>query len=111
MSFALDMAMLDQDIPDVLGGEMVIYRPEAGGEHELLAIFDREYVEQGSYESEYSTRSPSIFLSGEEVAKLPIDPRDDNPVVVVRGQEYAAREVVTGGPASGDRRIHLTVIP
>lgn len=112
MTFAEEIHEMDDDIAVHLGGEVesVVYQPAIGGLFNLTGIFDRGFVKQEPFESVLDNRGPSVFLSGAEVAKLPTDPRQDDPTITIRGQEYQAKSVVNDGPASGGRRIMLSEV-
>lgn len=107
MSFQDDIDDMDIDVGASLGEVSVSYQPTAGPPVELLGMFDREYVELGNAQARVDSRGPSLFLRATEVAKLVVDPRQEDGQVTIDGQLYQVRKRVNDGPAGRGVRLHL----
>ena len=86
MSFEDLVAAADRAAQAALGGETVTYAPEVGDPVPVTGIFDENYVlAKSSGEAGVVTLGPAVSLL---LADLPIDPKDDEPTLTIRGVEY-----------------------
>lgn len=99
MAFADHVARLDRNVRTVLGGEQVVYRPGGGAPAvSVTGIFEERYVlVQGTAEAGVGTVAPAVFL---QLADLPVDPRDDEPTLTIRGRDYKLSEPQFAGMGS-----------
>lgn len=98
---------MDADVGELLDEVPVVYQPAAGGLYNLVGMFDETYEEQGVAQSFLDNQGPSVMLRGTEVEKLPIDPQDDDPTLVIEGASYQVRKRVNDGPTGRGIRLHL----
>lgn len=88
--FAALMARVDRNVQRVLGSESMLYRWAAGAPVPVMGIFDERYVlVQGSAEAGVESVAPAVFL---QLADLPSDPREDSPILTIRGRDYRVGE-------------------
>ncbi len=87
MSFANLMSGVDRDVVDVVGGEPVIYHPQAGpAVTGIFGIFEDSFLlVQGAADDGVETKVPTLFL---RLGDLPTDPRIDTPTFTIRGLSY-----------------------
>ncbi len=110
MSYQDDIDAMDADVGGVLGEVPVTYEPEAGGSVLLVGMFDRDYVPQSPFDAAVDNRGPSVFLRGTEIAKLPVDPRLERPILIIDGQTFQPRAVTNDGPIGRGRRLLLSEV-
>ena len=88
--FAAFVAQTDLTARALLGGEPVIYTPHTGSPVTVTGIFDRSFVlDKGTADAGVEAVMPAVFL---QLADLPIDPEDDDPILTIRGSRFRVTE-------------------
>ncbi len=86
MAFADLIEQADRDVQEHLGGEAVIYAPEAGAPVTVTGVFDEVYIlAQGDPEAGVETINSAVFV---RLADLPVDPELDTPTLTIRSVDY-----------------------
>lgn len=94
-TFAAAVMEIDKRTRDRLGGIAIIYRPAASEEFPVVGIFDENYIlVTGDPPAGVETIGPAIFLRLDE---LPVDPENDEPILVIGGAEYDVIECKPDG--------------
>lgn len=84
-AFELAVARMDRVAQALLGGEPIIYQPEASDPVTVVGIFDELYVRQADAMSGVEALGPAVFLRLED---LPVDPEEDEPTLLIRNRTY-----------------------
>lgn len=106
MAFPDLLAAADRAALQHLGGP-VRYTPSPinGDAVDVTGIFDAAAVHQDVGQAGLVSQGPQVFL---RLADLPVDPEDDDPTVVVAGNEYRVREVQKDGQGGVLLLLHRT---
>jgi len=68
----------------------IIYRPASGGPVQVSCIFDEPYIlSLGTASAGVEATMPSVFL---QLADLPVDPENDDPILTIQGFDYKVVE-------------------
>lgn len=88
--FAAMVAQMDRDARANLGGEPLIYAPAVGNAVPVTGIFDESFVlDKGGALAGVESVVPAVFL---QLADLPVDPENDDPILTIRGRHYRVTE-------------------
>ena len=99
MAFADLIAATDRAVQAHLGGEPVIYQPAAGASVPVTGIFDASFVfvQQSGVQAGVEAVTPAVFL---QLADLPTDPKQDDPILTIGGVDYRVWERQPAGLGS-----------
>lgn len=90
MAFEDLVAGADRAVQRALGGETMVYTPEAGVPVEVTGVFDQQYLlAKGTPLAGVESRGPAVFLLLDD---LPTDPDEDEPTLTIRGDVYRVVE-------------------
>lgn len=104
MAFTDLVEQADRAVQSHLGGEEIIYAPQAGEPVPVTGIFDENFVLLRPGESSVEQVGPAVFFRLED---LPVDPEQDEPVLTIGGVDYTVRERMPDGLGGIRLLLHL----
>jgi len=105
MSWAANLALVDDAVRATLGPADLTYTPEGGSATALVGMFDanHELVLDG-----IESVGPVLFLDAENVAVAGVDVLKDKPAIVIGADSYTVRQRQTDG--QGGARLLLKLV-
>lgn len=111
MGFADHVASADRAVHVHLGSASVVYAPLAGSPETIIGMFDENYVLVDPTDPGIESVGPSVWLSAENIALLPVHPDDDTPTLTIGGTDYKIRESKPEGLGGIRLLLHLVTVP
>ena len=110
MGFSSHVALADSAVHVHLGGVSVVYAPLVGDPETVQGMFDANYVLVDPADPGIESVGPSVWLSAENIALLPVHPDDDTPTLTIGGTDYTVHESKPEGLGGIRFLLHLVTI-